>query len=331
MRLVLTFLSLTLVLLGCDSQPTAKKKTTRKPIVSILPRPTPTMSETETAIYTTNVAEEMVLKLTPKFSRLSAMFRGDANKIDVLLAPSIDYQGPTEYSFPAPESSLVEPDHPVARLKWPIADTSVSVSPESLWKPILDQHSITEAKVGVLDVHILPDADVIEMKTSLEGKFKAKDGRVGGLKSKQTLLWKPFDGDWKITGWKQKSISLNLAPRPLFIDVTKPAISDKAVQDSITLVVHRQQLRDVLEKGTGIIKGSDYETLPDWESSMCFSSVSVFDYDNDSFDDLLVLGRHAEPLLLRNNQKGGFEDLAEEAGLRNQKVRRFSVPANGTH
>ena len=130
------------------------------------------------------------------------------------------------------------------------------------------------------------------------------------------MLWKPFDGDWKIFDWEQEPISVSEVPRALFVDATASAMPEKAVQTSFASVTHRQRLQEMLTKGPGAINGTDYETLPDWESSILFSSVSVFDYDNDSFDDFLILDRHAEPLLMRNNQQGGFEEIAEAAGLR---------------
>ena len=316
MRLPLPILFLVALCFGCDSQTANIAESNQQLPNSALPRPTPSMSQTETKIFATNAAEGLVLKLTPKFAVLSAMLQNDRSNTEILMAPSIEYRGPSDFHLPEQDVFNIDPDDPVAHFQWPIDQQKKTVSPADIWKPITDQISLSETKVGVLDVHVHEDADILEMKTSIEGRFQSSGGQIIALKSKQTLLWKLFGDDWKIFDWEQNSVGASVVPRALLVDATAAAMPEKAVQTSFTSVKHRQQLQEMLTQGPDTMKGTEYETLPDWEASMLFSSVSVFDYDNDSFDDFLILDRHAEPLLMRNDQQGGFKDIAEEAGLR---------------
>jgi hypothetical protein len=319
MRFTLATLLLLFYIVGCgkpQSKTVSEQPAPKQVFNSKLPRPNPSMSGAEAQIFKTNVAEDLVLKLTPKFSQLSAFLSDNPSNLDVLFKTQFQYQGPEAFDKEnSSNDSESGANSLISHTAWPIEASSKLVSSEEFWKPIASNYSVNEAKVGVLSVKVHEDADIVEMHTSLEGKFIDTESRVYGLKAKQILQWQPSADDWKISDWKQQSINIISSPKVLFEDVTRTAIKDSQAIASIETSAHRQILNNVMEQGMNVINDTPYALLPDWEASIQFTTVSVFDLDNDSFDDLLVLDRHAEPLLLRNNQNGGFENVTEDAGL----------------
>ena len=91
-------------------------------------------------------------------------------------------------------------------------------------------------------------------------------------------------------------------------------------RESLARSSHQDLIREMVasaSEGDGKMQEprEDFKGFADWFSSYQYPSVSVFDYDNDGFDDLYVTDRWQPGQLLRNRGDGTFEDVTETSGL----------------
>jgi hypothetical protein len=202
------------------------------------------------------------------------------------------------------------------RVSWPLSEVPLDVqAPENPWLPLAGLFGeVTAAKFGVLSGKFL-DETRFELKTSFSARA-VRDDRPFGLVGAQTLVWEKSGESWLIAEWGQESMDLVTSPRTLFEDTLEEALPDGAAFDRATRSYHDELLVQYIKTGT--VDVPDQRITPHFpiDSSYCFPSVSVVDYDGDSWDDLFLTARWGPTQLLRNKGDGTFEDVSFRTGLR---------------
>ena len=279
---------------------------------------------TEKKILVTNIAEDLTIQLTPRLKQIGLLLRGVACSAGEILSKEGSYLGLEPFEFKEAIESLADSDSiPVKQVDWPLAaKPTQGIDPELLWHPLTKQYSFEEAQLGIVSTELVEAESVLRMKTSFEGRFRDDETKhVYGVKSYQMIDWSIVDNDWKISRWEQKSLQIGRSTSTLFTDVTASVVKSEGTLETLSKSPHREYLiKRLAEKNSAKKKKKKKtvrELIPDWESAFQYTSVSVFDYDNDGIEDLLVVDRAAEPVLLRNSGDDQFEDVTERAGLKN--------------
>lgn len=297
------------------------KPTTVQEARSLVQRPDVSMDQTQSQIFKTNFAEELVLNLTPRLKLLEQKLRGNSPDLKTLFDTDIQYLGPADFDLNT-ESGVqnCSQNQLAARSNWPLQDSKKDTAEISarFWAPILSQGSFEDTQFGILESKLLEESDVFEMKTIFEGRFLNDQQAVFGIKAKQTIQWVPVDEkDWKISSWIQESIKLIATERPLFEDVTATAIVDEKVRETITRSKHEELLlRRASNKDLLATHNPVFQFFTDWTSLFQYTSASVVDIDQDEWDDIFILDRLGESVLLRNKGDGTFEDISRKCGLK---------------
>ena len=276
---------------------------------------------TEKKILATNIAEDLTIQLTPRLKQIGLLLRGIECGADQVLAKEGTYLGLEAFEFKSAMESLDQSGSiPVKQVQWPLAEKPTQgIDTEMLWHPLTKLHSFEEAQFGIVSTELLEEESVLRMKTSFEGRFHDDATKhVYGVKSYQIIDWSIVDNDWKISSWQQKSFKIGRSSSAFFTDVTASVVKSEDAFKTLSQSPHRAYLiKRLAEKKAPPKHKSVRELIPDWESAFQYTSVSVFDYDNDGIEDLLVVDRAAEPVLLRNSGDDQFEDVTESAGLKN--------------
>lgn len=301
-------------MIGCHNEQPADTTS------SLIERPGPKMGPVEARIFKTNVAEGLILELTPHFKLLTGKLRGEPVDLSEMFLNQIKYSGPLKFDLQqATADQTVNQDQLVAHLTWPLMDEAAAteISPREIWEPILSNFQIEDSQFGVVSGTLLEDADAFHMKTKFEGRILDDQQNVYGVKAKQTLIWYPtVDGQWKIGNWKQEKLEVNFTSKFLFENVTDKAIPEEKLLETLSRSQH-QEIIVARTKNRSVLNIADlrYPYFSDWQSIQQFPSVSVVDLDQDQWDDLFITDRWGESILLRNRGDQTFEDVSESMGL----------------
>jgi hypothetical protein len=291
--------------------------------VATVRRPDANLVETDPVgarIFRTNVSEDLILKLTPKFKIFKNKIESPGADWSELFLDSVSNVGLEEFDpSSAVSSATTDVNHPAIHLSWPLSLVETPVSAGEIWAPLLQGgFKFEELSMGVVSGEVLASEDVFEMKTIFEGRFRDAENRLFGIKAKQTLGWFPASNDdWKIGNWKQDSFELTYAPKGLFENVTAKVIPNEETLEKVSRSKHEEVLIERFEKATLMRDANPkYKYFSDWESSFQYPAVSVVDIDGDQWDDLFVVDRWGESALLRNNGDQTFEDISDSSGLK---------------
>ncbi len=279
----------------------------------------PELDRRETLIREMNVSEELVLKLTRRFSLLRSRLEGDETSLSSLFFSEVRHKGISEFNVLAACSKLKSTtDQRTLHLSWPIEslDSKVSDIDAEFWAPLLSKFSFEDTQFGITDAYF-EDVDVFRMVVGFEGRIRDSD-RVYGVKAGQTLDWKidHLSKDWKISGWDQDYLKLTVATETLFEDVTRHAIPDQNLLGKVENSSHQQMLlnraadADFMKQFAPVV-----QFFSDYHSLFQYPSVSVVDFDGDGHDDLFLSDRSGPSILLRNSGDGTFEDASAATGL----------------
>lgn len=262
-------------------------------------------------------SEELILALTPRLKKLvSTLAQSEAAEADCAELPAISYEGLADLDLLSElqlgKSALV------THHRWPLADEPQrGVGAHRIWQRLREYLQFEDTQVGTLNGRFV-DRDTFVMETKFEGRCRLKSDSnvVFGIKGKQSLEWQRSEVHrWELSAWKQKRLELISAVEPLFAEVTEEAIPDLATRENLIRSVHQEYLISRLDANSKEAPVAEYGEFVDWECGTQFPSVSVVDYNRDGWDDLLVLDRWDDVVLLRNQQDGTFEDVTAEAGL----------------
>ena len=277
------------------------------------------LTDSQRQIKETMESEDLLQSLSDQMSLLNQSLQVRATELKTVIQPELEYRGIEEFDL---EQALAkDPDETelAVHFDWPIAgaESFKMISANQIWAPLLEKYVFESCQFGTVDTRFV-EGD-FQADTKFEGRFRAKDNRLVGVKSYQTLQWTEVSpDDWRIRKWIQGDFHVSVAPDSLFEDVTAKAIPDPVALEKVQKSSHEAKiLFNVNNSGRKLKPPSKkYEDFSDWESAYQYPGVSVVDIDQDGFDDLFVTDRWQSAQLLRNQGDGTFEDITEASGLK---------------
>ena len=267
-------------------------------------------------------SEELLLELTPRLRPLSTSVLNlqlpDSNGTGVF-ADQVELSDSIELADKTPSAQTGS-----FRRRWTIQPKTESVDSNDLqlWQVFLAETKYWEnAGFYFIRGEFHPDSlDEFNSLIGFDGLAIYRDGSQSGIHIEMAVTWARRSttenpSEWKITAWKHVVLKALDSPGPLFRDVLKDALPDRALFQRATVSRHSQITADVLA-------GKDYflpvgETYPFFfpDVTLEHPGVAVVDIDDDGFDDLYIAMQHGNNLLLRNIGNGTFEEVAAEFGL----------------
>ncbi|MGK0188285.1 MAG: hypothetical protein ACI9R3_004077 [Verrucomicrobiales bacterium] len=285
------------------------------------PRPPPEATAGISTVRSVVASEELILQLNPRLKTLADSFLEAGNLRDAtggLFANNISVLG-----VPIPDSRKTHSPLEQSEI------TSFSMAIENpqdeierkeleLWRGLTDPGSqVITAKFflisgkfedGNSNSFVTPCGFEALVKTTGRGQLS--------LNAEQELTWSRQDGEWRISGWRQKSFDGLKTSALFFEDVLSSAIPNKADRDRATISKHQQILIDNYFGGkpARVPRGyTDKRFFPD--AVNIHPALSVVDIDGDGWDDLYVCVRWGKNMLFRNQGDGSFKEMASNFGL----------------
>ncbi|MEM7781816.1 MAG: VCBS repeat-containing protein [Planctomycetota bacterium] len=272
-------------------------------------------SPTEQTIFETNLAEDLILELSPRLSTFKSHLKKAEVNLTDLFTEQVQYNGPESWSGNDWKS---EPRrHSLMSIRSvPLTETK-TVPPEAIWKNVVDAGKLINPKFGVLSGNLDRDQQKFELETIFESSLEDSTGHYFGITSKQKITWiADAENAWKISRWDQKSFEVIDSPRKLFKDVTEKLVFDPKLLETLSESTHE---KIILKRFTNTDKIRNanrfFPHFNDWESGYQYPAVSIIDYDNDGWDDVFVMDRWGPSILLRNEKGKRFVDVTESSGL----------------
>ena len=144
------------------------------------------------------------------------------------------------------------------------------------------------------------------------GLARMKSGVWASLRGKQIVSWeKSGEAGWQISSWKMKEMAVQTGQKLLFSEVLDHALPDASDRARARHSIHEEELVKYYRSGKTRARSYDFSPIAMSQKP----ALSVVDVDQDGFDDLYVMVRMGQNLLLRNRGDGTFEEIAMEKEL----------------
>lgn len=258
--------------------------------------------------------EELILELTPRLGRISKdLMNMSLSAREDDFAESVvvrDLSGNLEFEEEARKGQLTKTQD----VSLAGTSTEVSRSDLSLWKPLLgnvDYFEQASFKI-VTGIFLSEQHDEFECLVKFSGLVRNQAGSWSSLSGKQKVTWRKDDVEgWQISKWEMKQFSAQTSKHRFFsdqLDEALPAFADLA---RARHSVHEEELIKYYESGKTRARSYDFSPI----SMSQKPGVSVVDIDQDGHDDLYIVVRMGENLLLRNRGDGTFESIADSLEL----------------
>jgi len=258
--------------------------------------------------------EEVILELTPVLEKLSRglmnlelpprsadreLFGENVEVIDIEPAPAAS-QHQSEFSL------VKHPTYSIAGSARMLLRSDLS-----LWEPLLAEVDYFDnANFKIVKGEFVGDGpadQAFQASVKFSVLARGKSGKWLGLLAKQRLTWnRRGEGEWEITAWELKKMEVKEVPRRLFSDRMEDALSSVADRHRARHSIHEEELVKYYNSGKKRARSHDFAPI----SMPQKPGGSVVDIDGDGFDDIYVMVRMGQNLLLRNRGDGTFEDVA---------------------
>ena len=259
-------------------------------------------------------SEELILKLTPKLGQISdKLLNLRPPESSGLFTDSVtvkDMEGEVSFASEPPPGQLIANQE----LSLEESSRQTSASELSLWSPLLEKIDYFEhAKIKIIKGSFLSDQhDEFECLVKFSGLARSREGVWSSLSAKQTLTWtKQTRGDWKISKWETKSFSTATSSHRFFADRLDEALPNFTDRAKARLSIHEEELIKYYKSGKTRARSYDFAPIAMSQKP----GISVVDIDQDGYDDLYIMVRMGQNLLLRNRGDGTFEEIAESREL----------------
>lgn len=273
-------------------------------------------AETDQVIREVVGSEEVILKLSPELARLS---KGLMN-LDFPAQMSerelfSDEVKIFDLGGLAGEVEELSKDSIAGEKRFPIeGEASTVQSGElNLWRPLLDEVDYFEhcsfkiVKGGFVG----GSRDAFEAEVYFSGLAREKSGSWLGLTGEQVVTWKKAGDVWEITGWEMKKLGATQTSQMLFSDQLNEVVPDPETRRKVRHSIHEEELVKYYESGKTRARSHDFAPIAMNQKP----ALSVVDFDDDGFDDIYVMVRMGNNMLLRNRGDGTFEEVAAEQEL----------------
>lgn len=211
----------------------------------------------------------------------------------------------------------------IQRFDWSVAKPQAVDSnnwvPLAVWRSIVGNASSAKLK--------FVSGDIDDEK--FVGKYQlAIESESGRAKSSMNVdlridfSWDPIansqdrddPSNWVLASWITKA-AVEHDGELLFRSVVDEAIEDETVRQRALRSREKEVAAELVTKGTAQVSNPRVMVFPDLQNNFQTPGLSVTDVDQDGWEDLYLVGRFGENLLLRNNRDGTFTDIAAEIGL----------------
>lgn len=270
--------------------------------------------KTDTLVSEVVGSEELILKLTPKLGRISdKLLNLSPPESSGLFTDSVtvkDMEGEVSFASEPPPGQLIANQE----LSLEESSRQTSASELSLWSPLLEKIDYFEhTKLKIIKGSFLSDQhDEFECLVKFSGLARSREGVWSSLSAKQTLTWtKQTRGDWKISKWETKSFSTATSSHRFFADRLDEALPNFTDRAKARLSIHEEELIKYYKSGKTRARSYDFAPIAMSQKP----GISVVDIDQDGYDDLYIMVRMGQNLLLRNRGDGTFEEIAESREL----------------
>lgn len=263
-------------------------------------------------------SEETILALTPRLGKLSRALMNlelphlvADRELFAETVQIVDLEGAgVAAGVPLSEGSLA------SRRAFAIAGSAKSVTRAdlALWRPLLDEVDFFEhASFKLVKGEFADDAkNEFQTQVHFSGLAREKSGAWLGLSADQEVTWRlGAEGEWQIMAWEMETMEATQTPQRLFSDQLAKALPDEADRRRARHSIHEEELVKYYHSGKRRARSHDFAPIAMNQKP----ALSVVDIDGDGFDDLYVMVRMGQNLLLRNRGDGTFEEVAAEKEL----------------
>ena len=270
--------------------------------------------KTDTLVSEVVGSEELILKLTPKLGRISdKLLNLSPPESSGLFTDSVtvrDLSGEVRFEAKPPAGQLI------AGKQLGLAESSQQIpgAELALWSPLLDKVDYFEqAKLKIIRGSFTSDEhNEFECLVKFSGLARNNLGSWSSLLGKQSLTWnKQAGGDWKISKWETKSFSTATSSHRFFADRLDEALPNFTDRAKARFSIHEEELIKYYKSGKTRARSYDFAPIAMSQKP----GISVVDIDQDGYDDLYIMVRMGQNLLLRNRGDGTFEEIAESREL----------------
>lgn len=261
-------------------------------------------------------SEEVILELTPKLQRLSRSLMN-------LSFPDLQTDGGLfsdqilvlDLSSSPQEVTPLTGQETVGKGHYGTTKGSANVSREelSLWRPLLDQVDYFEQTSMKLVKGSFKEGSSNEFEGSVyfSGLARAKSGEWLGLSGKQKVTWQKTEDEWLINSWKMQSMTATKVSQRLFTDQLDEALPDPGDRHQARHSIHQEELVKYYHSGKTRARSHDFAPIAMNQKP----ALSIVDFDNDGFDDIYIMVRMGQNLLLHNQGDGTFKEVAADQEL----------------
>jgi len=269
-------------------------------------------------------SEEIILTLTPLLADLdrSAMnLRLPDHNSERLFYTEVRF---TELSHTTPPQAVAVPHNPLAeRRSWTIDAVSlVAKRPKlDLWRPLFDPveyfahahfYFVKGEFAGTLRARWNAEVGFDALARTREGGWRSIRARVDTVWRKVAVSPGGPPTAWRILQWSISNLETMDEDAPLFAETLDTALPDLEVRSRARHSIHEGFLLDLARDRENFEKPHKWFRIKPTDFQ---PGISVVDIDRDGWDDLYVMDRWGENLLLRNRGDGTFEEVAAELGL----------------
>lgn len=192
----------------------------------------------------------------------------------------------------------------------------------SLWRPFLDRVKFLHwAKFKLKKSHFVDDDTAGDFETLVlfHALAQMKTGELAEVHGSAIALWRrdrptqtELGQQWSIFDWRLKSFETIESDGFLFADVTDQVLSEPAMRARARGSEHEKKVLAFLKDKKGFQKPNKRFEVA---SNDRHSSVAIVDIDRDGFDDIFLMDRWSDNVLLHNQGDGTFKDIAPRLGL----------------
>ncbi len=259
-------------------------------------------------------SEELILELTPRLDRLSRsalnlqLPSGGARKL---------FAHQVTVSNLGKAVKLASDEEAGGASVATIRELELAGEPEtipreklSLWSGIFDDIDFLEhASFKIVRGEFVAKGE-FETLVKFGAAAQLHSGGRAGLAGKLLLSWRreSAPGSWQITAWQTKSVHLTAsAGGTLFSDQLDSALPNPSQRRRARHSIHQEELVKYYHSGKRRARSHDFAPIALPQKP----GLAVVDIDRNGFDDIYLMVRMGENLLLRNRGDGTFEEAAQ--------------------
>ncbi|MBN4059020.1 VCBS repeat-containing protein [Endomicrobium sp. AH-315-J14] len=278
-----------------------------------------------------DASEELIRSLSPRLGLLDSDLRSlelPGNQAGPLFAPRVEYR-------PVIPSTDKPAKEGVIRRQWSTGPVDrAPLQQLRIWHaPLLDLSSLLHGRFVLSQGRFIDGRKRFATTLLFEGLFTRKGGGVRAIRATVDVRFRRSEGPaprdaattrdllidaeeakrWRIDRWATRSFETFDAPTMMFEEVLDRALGP-GVLERARRSLHEEHVQDWLVQRDAFEKPHEHFSMISIDRH---PGIAVTDIDRDGRDDLFVVARWGQHLLLRNLGDGTFEDVAATYGLAN--------------